>query len=304
MMKNAKLSVHFLFLALVFLLTGCQTVFRDLTRERIPENPSGIYTFEFAAQLSNTNVVPGSERAKIVINGETFDMEPSPSGDRIFQFDYRMPQGVTEARYYYILTYDYVSNNVRRSAERFSTHEAGGVYRARLVNRYTIQLVADRGPVGSAIALVGSGFRSGDTVVIGDREADTTVQSGNSIEFTVPGLEAGRSYPVVLRTSGGDIDVGNFRVDEGSLSVTPTSLRIRSGEVAQVIFQIPNPAPSGGYHIDVTTDAPASVIMDEVVIPAGFNSVVVDVEGGEPGSGSLFVEAPGFATRNISLRVD
>lgn len=302
-MKNVKRSVHFLFLVPLVLLTGCQTVFRDFTPERIPENPSGIYTFEFAAQLSNTNVVSGTEQARIVINGETFDMEPSPRGDRIFQFDYRMPEGVTEARYYYILTYDYVSNNVRRTAERFSTHEAGGVYRARLINRYTIQLVAKRGPVGSSIALVGSGFRAGDTVVVGDRESDTTLHSANSMEFIVPSLEAGQSYPVVLRTSAGDIDVGYFRVDEGALSVTPSSLEIRSGEITQMIFQIPNAAPSGGYHIDVTTDVPASVIMEEVVIPAGFNSVVVDVKGGDPGSGTLHVQAPGFASRDIPLRV-
>ena len=295
----------FLLGSALFVVAGCKTTtFRDLTRERIPENQSGIYTFEFAAQLSNTNVVDGTERAQIVINGETYEMEPSPRGERMFVYDYRMPPGVTEARYYYALTYDYITNNVRRTTTRYSTHDIDGVYLARLVNRYIIQLLSERGPVGSSVGLVGSGFSAGDTVVVDGQEVETIYHSPNSLEFIVPALPADRSYPVKLRTNAGDIEFGNFRIDEASFTVLPASLNLRSGERAQMTVQIPDVAPSGGLYVDVTTDAPRSVIMPEVLIPAGFSSVVVDVEGGERGSGTLFVQAPGFAPKHVRLQVD
>lgn len=305
-MMNGSLTLVFRLgiAGLLFVITGCQTpIFHDFTRERIPENPSNIYTFEFAARLGQTNAIAGTERAQIVINGKTFDMQPSPRGDRIFTFDYAMPPGVTEARYYFILTYDEVSNNVRRTRTRFSTHEHGGVYVARLINRFTIQLLAERGPVGSTIGLVGSGFSAGDVVVVNGQEAATTFHSPISLEFTVPSLPAGRSYEVALRTGSGDIPAGMFRIDEGSFSVLPARVRLSSGGRDQMSFQIPGVAPAGGLLIDVTTDVPASIIMPEVVIPSGFSSVVIDIEGGQPGTGTLFIEAPGFRRQEIPIEV-
>jgi hypothetical protein len=45
--------------------------------------------------------------------------------------------------------------------------------------------------------------------------------------------------------------------------------------------------------LDVTTDVPDSVIMPEVIVPEGANSVTVDVKGGKPGAGNLFLKGYG-----------
>jgi len=320
---------------LVSLLTlaGCQTRFNNFTPERIPQNPSGLYTFSFGAELIATNVVEGSERAMITINGDTFEMERSPTGERIFSFDYAMPGGVNEARYFYTLTYDFLSKGVPGSSSYFSTDDEGGVYVSRLINRYPIQLVADRGPVGANIDLVGNGFAPGDMVIVGGVQASTTVNDANSIDFAIPFLAPGQSYEVALRTAQGDIAVGLLRVDAGpgsnnvtpmggtmggatpgpvmggssavvgSFNVVPDRLDLFEGENSLLIIEIGSPAPPGGLYIDVTTDIPESIIMDEVVIPAGSPSVSVTIEGGIPGAGNLFINVPGQPERVVPVVV-
>jgi hypothetical protein len=55
--------------------------------------------------------------------------------------------------------------------------------------------------------------------------------------------------------------------------------------------------------VNVTTDVPHSVIMPEVIIPAGQNSVSVSIQGGEPASGSLFVGAAGKGEITVPVSV-
>jgi len=303
---KAKTRFHLaLFCISALFVSGCSTTFTDYTPDRITQNPSGIYTFTFAANIPGSSVVEGSERAQIVINGDTYTMTRSPEDPRIFTYDYRVPAGVSEFRYYYVLTYDFINSNSgkRRTVTRYSTEDEGRIFTARLINRYPIQLVSQRGPVGAAIPLVGSGFTSQDVVVVGGTEAATVVHSANSIEWTVPGLPAGRSYPVVLRTGSGDIDIGQFRIDQSTLRVQPASLNMSSGSAELIIFEIDNPAPAGGLYIEVTTDVPNSVIMPEVIIPEGSRTVSVTVEGGSAGSGTLFVSAPGFGETRVPVSV-
>ena len=58
--------------------------------------------------------------------------------------------------------------------------------------------------------------------------------------------------------------------------------------VAAAPEPIPQPAPAGGLLIDVTTDVPESVVMPVVMVAAGQTSATVPIQGGKPGSGSLF----------------
>ena len=72
------------------------------------------------------------------------------------------------------------------------------------------------------------------------------------------------------------------------MSVAPASLNLRTGDRAMLTFTLPNPAPPGGTLLDVATDVPESIIMPEVIVPQGQSYVGVTVEGGKPGTGSLF----------------
>jgi hypothetical protein len=302
-MKIKALRNSLFLLASLFALSGCRTIFQDFTPERIPENPSGIYTFTFTADLPAGTRIKGTERAEITINGESYPMVKSSSTDMTFSYDYKMPPGITEARYYYTLFWDYRTTGKVKTARRDSTAETKKVYHARLINRYPIQLVNDRGPAGARIPIVGNGFSSQDVVVVGGVEAATTIHSSNSLEFTVPALVSGRAYPVVVRTGGGDLSAGNFRVDEAALRVQPQSLTLAMDETDFLIVELDNPAPLGGLYVDAQTDIPGSVIMPEIIIPEGARSVNVNITGGAPGTGVLVLTVPGFAPIEIPLTV-
>ena len=289
--------------ATLILLGGCNSVFQDFTPERIPENPSGIYTFSFTADVPKSNRIAGTERAEITINNETFEMERSATDSLTFSYDYKMPPGIKEARYYYTVYWDYNAATGTKTAVRYSTQEEEKVYHARLINRYPIQLVNDRGPAGSRIPIVGSGFSSQDIVVVGGVEAATTIYSPNSIEFTVPALPAGRAYRIVVQTGSGDLPAGNFRIDEASMRVQPDFIELKSGETDFVIIETDNQAPLGGLYIDAQTDIPDSIIMPEIVIPEGARSVNVNITGGEPGNGVLVLTVPGFAPIEVPVTI-
>lgn len=303
-MKITAIRNSLFLLGGILALAGCSTTFQDYTPERIPQNPSGIYTFSFSTELPSSNRVDGSERAKIVINGQTYDMERSSEDDLTFTFDYKMPPGVTEARYYYIVSWDYSSADGIATATRYSTVEDGKIYQARLINRYPIQLVNDRGPAGASIPIVGNGFSSQDVVLVGDTEALTTVHSSNSLEFIVPPLPAGRTWPITLRTGSGDLSAGNFRIDEAAFSVQPQELFLSSGEMDFLIVEIDNAAPLGGLYVDARTDIPNSLIIPEITIAEGSRSVNVNVTAGEPGSGILVLSVPGYAPIEIPVTVN
>jgi hypothetical protein len=302
-MKIKAIRNSLFLMATLILLGGCTTVFQDFTPERIPENPSGIYTFSFSAEIPKGNRIAGTEMAEITINNQTFQMQRSASDDLTFSYDYKMPPGIKEARYYYTLTWDYNAATGIKTATRYSTQEEEKVFHARLINRYPIQLVNDRGPAGSRIPIVGSGFSSQDVVVVGGVQAATTIHSANSIEFTVPALPAGRAYRVAVQTGGGDLAAGNFRVDEATMSIQPDFIELRSGDTDFVIIETENPAPLGGLYVDAQTDIPGSIIMPEIVVPEGARSVNVNVTGGEPGSGVLVLTVPGFAPVEIPVTV-
>ena len=85
------------------------------------------------------------------------------------------------------------------------------------------------------------------------------------------------------------------------MAISPTALTLRTGEQQNLSFTLPNPAPAGGTLLDVTTDVPESVIMHEVIVPAGQTSVTVSIGGGKPGTGSLFLK--GFGSGEMSVPV-
>ena len=127
-MKIKAIRNSLFLIGLLFLLGGCNTVFQDFTPEQIPENPSGIYTFSFSAEIPQGNRIAGTERAEITINNQTFPMVRSSSDDLTFTYDYKMPPGIKEARYYYTIYWDYSAAQGVKTAARYSTQEEEKVY--------------------------------------------------------------------------------------------------------------------------------------------------------------------------------
>ena len=59
----------------------------------------------------------------------------------------------------------------------------------------------------------------------------------------------------------------------------------------------------GGLLLDLTTDVPESVIMPEILVPQGQTSVTINVQGGRPGSGSLFLKGYGAGELSVPITV-
>jgi hypothetical protein len=305
--------------ALLLFLAGCQApTITNLTPDALAENPSQIYTISARIAPKDTTYVPGSVTPYIIIDGKNYRMTKSPLGQDIYEFEYQVPAGRNEIAYYFLATYQVESSGIVSSREDYSP-----VYRASIAGRYVLSLEVNRGPVGARISVLGRGFNANDTVYFDNTPVRTVFESPNAVSFYVPAVEPNRNYKVSIGGDLGQTPVGTFRVDAvggvaetsdasfgtaagvsgGPLSVTPSSLNLRQGERVQVTFTAPVTATAGGLLIDVTTDVPESVIMPEVMIPAGSNSVTVTVEGGRPGTGSLFAKGAGVRELTIPVSV-
>ncbi len=274
--------------AALALLAGCDLKLTDLTPKVLPENPSRIYTFALRVTPKTTTVQEGSIKARIVVDGQIHEMNAGALGKNVFEYEFQLPAGRDELAYYYIVDYA-----IEHGGGITRKQDYTDVTRTRVVGRYVLSMETNRGPVGARISVVGRGFGSADTVKFDDQPVRTVFESANALSFYVPAVESGRNYRVTLEGAAGNSPIGTFRVDTAVLDVSPTSLSLAQGGVQPLTFTIPAPAPAGGQLLDVTTDIPESVIMPEVIVPAGQSSVTIDVKGGKPGAGNLFLKGYG-----------
>lgn len=285
-------------LGLLF-LAGCQgIVLTNLTPSSLPENPSQIYTITLRVTPKIQTIVPGSLQPHIIIDGQSHRMSKSALGENMFEYDYQLTGGREEIAYYFLVKYLIEGNGTRTPGETYTE-----VTRARIVRRYVLSLEVTRGPVGARISVLGRGFTPQDVIYFDNIPARTVFESPNAISFFVPAVAAGQNYRVMLGGASGNSPVGTFRVDTSALSVFPTSLTLRPRERQKLTFTVPNAAPPGGLLLDVTTDVPESVIMPEVIVPQGQMSVEITVEGGKPGSGTLYLKGYGAGEVTVPITV-
>lgn len=267
---------------LLLVLSGCNLTITNLTPDTVPQNPSQIYTITASFRPTATSQIDASSIApRIIIDGQSYRMTKSSVGNDIWEFDYQLPAGRAAATYYFIC--DFHGQNSTANTEVYSELQS-----MKIAGRYVIRSEATRAPVGSRVSILGAGFTTQDLVYFGMTPTRTVFESPSSLSFFVPAVEPGRTYKLSVKGLGSDLDVGSFRVDAISFQVTPSAVVLRQGEQQALTFTIPNPAPAGGMLIDVTTDVPDSIVMPEVLVAAGQTSVTVPVQGGKPGSGSLF----------------
>jgi type IV secretory pathway protease TraF len=284
--------------AVALFSAGCTTSIVNMTADTLAENPSGIYTITARVKPQDGELIKGSLHVSIVIDGQIFPMTRSELGDGIYEYDYHMPAGRTEATYYLLINYGSI-----RGRMGFPVEEYTELRTVKLANRYVYTLDSIRGPVGARIAIVGRGFTPQDVVYVGSTPARTVFESVNVISFSVPALAAGQNYEVSVNNGTASQKVGTFRVDGLSLTVNPTEITMRTGGKATINFVLGNPAPEGGLLIDVSTDIPKSVIMPEVLVPAGATTATITVQGGQPGTGNLFVSGVGSGEISVPVTV-
>ncbi len=279
------------------LLAGCESVtLTNLTPASMPENPSQIYTFTLRITPRTNTVPPASILPHIILDGQSYEMKKSPVGQGLYEFEYQLSAGRDDIAYYFLVNFNVEGNNVATPSEAYTE-----VTHAKIVRRYVLSLEVNRGPVGSRVSILGRGFTPGDKVFFSGTPVNTVFESPTSLSFFVPPLEAGKNYSVALNGTPGYSQVGTFHIDPSNVSVFPTSLTLRTSERQPLTFTISNAAPPGGTLLDVTTDVPESIIMPEVIIPQGQTSVMVTVEGGKPGTCSLFLK--GFGAGEVTIPV-
>jgi hypothetical protein len=312
-------------------LTGCKTTLpafksanvTNLTPGSLPANPSQIYTISARIKPTVSNFVAGSVLPSIVIDGQKYRMTKSPLGEDIFEFDYQLAPGRNELAYYFEYTYTVNNNGVLSSREDYTD-----IQRATIVGRYVLSLEVVRGPIGAKISILGRGFTPSDVVYFDATPVRTVFESANALSFFVPAVEPNRNYKVSVGGSLGQSAAGTFRVDGvgggsasgavgqasfggatnagfagAALLVNPTELSLKQGQKVSLTFTAPTTAPTGGLLIDITTDIPESVIMPEVIVPAGTSTVTVQIEAGRPGKGSLFAKGAGTSELVIPVTV-
>jgi len=285
---------------MISMLTGCKEfVITNLTPSQLPSNPSGIYTFSAKFEPKSRGFVEGSLQPQIVIDGQIHDLQASPVGPNIYEFDYRIPGGRSSVSYYFLATYEVSFSGRGNMRDAYSP-----VSTASLTSRQVLSMIANRGPVGARIGVVGQGFTAQDVVTLNGQPTRTVFESVNSMSFFVPSVPPGRNYQVAISGPAGSKPVGTFRVDAIGIDIFPASLVLAQGETQNLTFNLPNAAPAGGLLLDITTDVPDSVIMPEVFVPAGSNSVTVPVRGGAPGSGALYLAGFGGGEIAIPLTVN
>jgi len=301
-MQNNRFShARRIFLAIsaalgLFLVSGCQSPITNLTPAVIPANPSQIYTISTRVAPKSPTLIPGSLTVRIIIDGQSFDMTKSDLGTDIYTFDYQLPANRDEIAYYFLVNYKFKSGDVTTSREEFIE-----TVHTKIVGRYVLSLETNRGPVGARVSILGRGFTAQDVVSFDGTPVRTVFESPNSVSFFVPAVEPGRNYKVDIAGDKGTSAVGTFRVDPTTLAVAPTELSLTHGQAQALTFTLPAPAPTGGLLLDVTTDVPESVIMPEVIVPAGETSITVNVTGGKAGTGSLVLK--GYGSGQVSIPV-
>lgn len=226
-------------------------------------------------------------------------MSMAPGSGNLYEYDFHMPVGRTEATYYMLIHYERKTESGSASKEIVTE-----LKRFSIENRYSVELEVNRAPVGTRVAVLGRGFTREDKIMVGDTPAATRFDSSTSLSFYVPSLPEGRGYAVKVLGIAGEIDAGRLRVDTSRVSVRLRPSTISQGQSSTLLFTIPEPAPPGGLRIQVTTDIPQSIIMDRVSIQAGQSSTSVSIQGAAPGQGSLFVEIPGYSEVVVPVTVN
>ena len=256
-----------------------------------------------SAYINDGSLVKDSIEPFIVIDEQVIPMKEvkDMKYDRIYEYDYVMPKGRKDAKYYFMLKYK-VDNTVKGVSEE-RVIKSRTVYELKPVSRYVVNIQNERGPVGSEVPVLGRGFDKLDKITIGGVDADTEYLSRSTLNFTVPPLEAGKNYDVNLVGTKGDLWIGQFRVDPAEMQVSPASITMKSSDVTNLIFNIGFAAPKGGYPIDVKTNIPSSIIMDEVVVPEGQTSTSVSLKAAAAGKGALYINGVGFNEKVVPVEV-
>ena len=274
---------------LILSLAGCSKTLTNVTPDDAQRNPSNLYRFTTQCNIRMNKIIPETLKLSLVIDGEKFPLKPYELTPSFYYYDYFLDSTRTDAKYFFEACY--TTNNRGNRVERC---DKTPLAKFKIKEHFCSCLGGERAPISAEVKVLGQGFTAGDLIQVGEYNAVTHFISENVLSFQVPNVEAGKFYPVYFISNGEKNFIGNLLIDQGLLSVDTDSIELSTGDKEEIIIHSSIKAGPGGLYVNVTTDIPNSVIMPEVVIPEGENSVSVEIEGGDAGEGRLYISAKGF----------
>ena len=284
--------------SIALIMQGCSHTLTNITPSTMPQNPSNKYRLTLKSDVTNKDAIPDSFKAEVVIDGTRHELKQSTLGDQFFFHDHYIPRQYDEAAYYFVVNYSKSNRGNIRNNEIKSP-----LQKLKITDRMVFSLSNDRAPVGSKISVLGNGFRAGDRVIVGDFSATTEFVSNNVLSFVVPQMLPNKAYDVCVLNDQYKEFVGTILVDKAGLSVDVARIELNKGEHTSITISTDVPVSAQNLVVNITTNIPDSIIMPEVVIPNGQNSTTVNIEGGENGSGFLFIEAQGYDEIQLPITV-
>ena len=274
---------------LILGLAGCSKTLTNVTPDDAQRNPSNLYRFTTQCNIRMNKIVPETLKLSLVIDGKKFPLEQYELPRSFYYYDYFLDSTRTDAKYFFEACY--TTNNRGKRVERC---DKTPLAKFKIKEHFCSCLGGERAPISAEVKVLGQGFTAGDLIQVGEYNAVTHFISENVLSFQVPNVETGKFYPVYFISNGEKNFIGNLLIDQGLLSVDTDSIELSTGDKEEITIHSSLNAGPGGLYVNVTTDIPNSVIMPEVVIPEGENSVSVEIEGGDAGEGHLYISAKGF----------
>ena len=274
---------------LILSFAGCSKTLTNVTPDDAQRNPSNLYRFTTQCNIRMNKIIPETLKLSLVIDGEKFPLKPYELTPSFYYYDYFLDSTRTDAKYFFEACY--TTNNRGNRVERC---DKTPLAKFKIKEHFCSCLGGERAPISAEVKVLGQGFTAGDLVQVGEYNTVTHFISENVLSFQVPNVEAGKFYPVYFISNGEKNFIGNLLVDQGFLSVDMDGIELNTGDKEEITIHSSLNAGPGGLYVNVTTDIPNSVIMPEVVIPEGENSVSVEIEGGDAGEGHLYISAKGF----------
>lgn len=298
-MKKFYNFVHGIFITTLAILSGCSsTKITNMTPSLVTQNDSNKYTATIRVSGYDGDISKKSLHPYIVINSEKHPMEKHPDGNNVFMYDCEI-DGIGKVPFYIELIYEKLGNKNSVKKRMIKSN----LFNFNISDKLVFAMDSYRGPVGTTVKLMGKGFDKTDKVCIGSTIIPVNVLSSNEIEFEIPSIPLNRNYDVILLSGSKEFLTGKFYIDESTITCTTDYIRLLKGESQIIAFIIDHPASAQGVELQVTTDIPDSIFMDEVVIPYGESSVSATITGDEIGSGILSISAPGFNSIEIPIEV-
>jgi hypothetical protein len=215
-----------------------------------------------------------------------------------YGYDYSMPGDRNTTSYYFDV--DYLQ---RMGGETRRKNIRTPVYQLNLSNRYALGMDSNRGTPGMPITIVGRGFSRKDRVCVGEACAETHFESHNSLRFIVPILPPDKDYRVTVEDDVGAVGAGKLRVDPATIAANPALVEMPVGGRITLALTVPMVAPEEGIALEVATDIPNAISMDEINVFPGRSSCAVTVEALEAGKGHLFLSGIGFQELIIPVHI-